>query len=74
MLLMVSLILLKPKIMLYSNGSYGILSWLDKNIDGIWYRFNSCQSDYGFFGLYQVKQMSQINDFIRVRKIYTYHI
>jgi hypothetical protein len=37
-----------------------ILSWLDKNIDGIWYRFNSCQSDYGFAGLYQVKQMSQI--------------
>ena len=37
-----------------------MIFWVDKNIDGIWYRFNSCTPDYGFAGLYQIKQMSQI--------------
>jgi len=37
-----------------------MISWSDKNIDGVWYRFNSCTPDYGFAGLYQLKQLGEI--------------
>ena len=37
-----------------------MIFWTDKNIDGVWYRFNCCTPDYGFAGLYQIKQMSEI--------------